>query len=216
MSAAPSVSNGRVDRELAAEFPGLELRYCYVSGSGRRSPRAIRDQLKHLSDRAAGDRAIEMRREPITHAYRVFFRHIGLDPDETRTPAEAVMVERLRAGRFRSHDVVGDAVTVAIVETGTALMAFDAGSLDGPPILRPSLARERLQSGDQAPLLREGTIVLADRSWPIGQLFGDVASHARVRRSTEQVLICGLAVDGVPDIAIEDGLWKCASVIAAG
>ena len=97
-----------------------------------RSPRYVREQLAHLSNKVVGERAINLRREPIAHAYRVFFRQIGLDPDQARTPIEAVMVERLRAGRFASAGMPADALTIAIVESGIALCALDAAAVDGP------------------------------------------------------------------------------------
>src|SRR5947209_7639542 len=125
---APQIRDGAVSRELQAEFPSLSLRYCLVDAKPSRSPRPVRDQLTHLSNRLYGERAINLRREPIAHAYRVFFRHIGLDPDQMRTPLEAEIVERLRAGRFASGNLIEDALTVAIVETGAALRALDAGS----------------------------------------------------------------------------------------
>ena len=67
-----------------------------------------------------------MRERPIPWAYRVFFRQIGLDPDRTRTPVEQLALERLHDGAFKSRGLPDDALTIAIVETGVALRAFDA------------------------------------------------------------------------------------------
>ena len=41
----------------------------------------------------------------------MFFRHIGLDPDEHRTPVEALALERLKRGGFPSRSTLDDALT---------------------------------------------------------------------------------------------------------
>ena len=80
----------------------------------------MKERLRHLSDVTHGARALTQRREPIASAYRIFFRQIGIDPEEFRPPAEAAMLERMRAGRFKSRNTLDDALTVALVETGRA------------------------------------------------------------------------------------------------
>ena len=85
-----------------------------------------------------------MRQEPIASAYRVFFRQIGLDPDETRTPVEAIVLERLRAGGFKSHGRVDDAITIGTIETGVAMRAIDADRIEGRLGLRLAEPGERL------------------------------------------------------------------------
>ena len=97
-----------------------------------------------LSDRFRGAQAIELRRQPVPHAYRVFFRHIGLDPDEHRTPVEALALERLKAGGFASRSVLDDALTIAVMETGVPVWALDAGRVEGELGLRPARRGERL------------------------------------------------------------------------
>ena len=47
-----------------------------------------------------------MRTQPIPHAYRAFFRQIGLDPDIDRIPSEEAAVARLLHGGFRSEDLI--------------------------------------------------------------------------------------------------------------
>ncbi|MEX0993385.1 MAG: hypothetical protein WDZ37_05245 [Solirubrobacterales bacterium] len=212
--AEPQIERGAIEPALAEEFPSLTLLYCVIAARAGRSPRAVRDQLKHLSDRLYGERAIKMRREPVAHAYRVFFRHIGLDPDESRTPAEALVVERLRAGRFASGGLVEDAVTIATIETGAALRAIDAGAIDGKLGLRGSRPGERLGGGAGMPL-PAGTIVVADRRRPLCPLFGELASISDVSRASRRVALCAVGVDGVPSLVVEEGLWKCATIIAA-
>src|SRR5207247_231065 len=116
--------HGWIEPALAEEFPGLSLRYTTLErGSGRSTP-AVKERLRTLSSRFYGSHAIAMRQRPIPFAYRVFFRHIGLDPDHTRTPVEQAAVERLQHGGFRSQNLLDDALTIATVEIGVALRAF--------------------------------------------------------------------------------------------
>src|SRR5204862_4996075 len=123
-------------------------------------------------------RAVNRRREPIASAYRVFFRQIGIEPDEHKPPGEAAMLERLRAGRFASRDLLEDALMVALVETGVAVRAFDADRLQGELGLRIAGRGEHL-AGDRVDL-PDGAIVVADERHPIGLVFGDTGSAAAV------------------------------------
>ena len=71
-----------------------------------------------LADRYTGGKVVRMRQEPIPWAYRVFFRQVGIDPDSDRTPVEAIALERMRAGGFKSENIVDDALLLATLETG--------------------------------------------------------------------------------------------------
>jgi DNA/RNA-binding domain of Phe-tRNA-synthetase-like protein len=201
-----------VDPALRAEFPGLGLFCAEAPASGRRSPRELRQRLRHLSDRVHGQHVLSMRREPIASAYRVFFRQIGIDPEQHRPPGEAAMLERLRAGWFRSRNIVDDALTVALVETGIAVRAFDAERLAGDLGLRISQPDERLGSRDGL-LLPEGTIVIADERAAIGLVFGDTAPGLGVSGETRRIALCAVRVEGVPDISVEEALWTCADIL---
>ena len=81
-----AIGRGWVEPALRAEFPGLALLHAEAAAPGRRSPRELRQRLRYLSDRVHGQQALSMRREPIASAYRVFFRQIGIDPDQHRPP----------------------------------------------------------------------------------------------------------------------------------
>src|SRR4051794_5446005 len=85
-----------------------------------------------LSDRFRGAQAIALRRSPIPSAYRVFFRHVGLDPDTTRTPVEEAAVQRLVKGAFEATNLLDDALLIALVETGVPLWALDADRVREP------------------------------------------------------------------------------------
>ena len=128
-----------------------------------------------LSARFRGAEALALRQRPVPHAYRVVFRHIGLDPDVTRTPVEEATIARLVQGGFVSRGLLDDALTIALVETGVPLWALDAGAVHGELWLRLARAGERLGGDEQAPPLPSGQIVVADSHAPLAPLFGEPA-----------------------------------------
>src|SRR5215211_474728 len=173
---------GWVTPELGEEFPGLALRYLLVERGSGRSPRAVRDRLALLSNRFSGPQAINLRHRPIPWAYRVFYRHIGLDPDEQPTPVEAVALDRLKHGGFISRSILDDALTIAIIESGVALLAFDAERAEGRLGVRQTHPGEGLEGrpGELPP----GTLVIADEQRPLGLLFGATAAGCGVHPRT--------------------------------
>jgi DNA/RNA-binding domain of Phe-tRNA-synthetase-like protein len=211
MAEEVSFETGWVQPALREEFRGLGLRFTVVSANTGRSPRELRARLRHLSDRIHGQRVVNLRREPVASAYRVFFRQIGIDPDEHKPPGEAAMLERLRAGRFTSRDLLEDALTVAVVETGVAVRAFDGDRVEGALGLRIAIEGEHL-AGDRVDL-PDGAIVLADERRPIGLVFGDTASAAAVSRATRRILLCVVRVPGIPEISVEEALWTSAGIL---
>jgi DNA/RNA-binding domain of Phe-tRNA-synthetase-like protein len=204
---------GWIEPALAEEFPGLSLFFTQIETSGGRSPEALRERLRSLSDRIGGSQAIQLRQQPIPWAYRVFFRHIGLDPDTTRTPVEQLIFERIHDGTFKSRNRVDDALTIAMVEVGVALLAFDADGVDGRVGLRLSAKGEAFE-GRVSPL-PDGTIVVADEERPLGILFDRIAEGHEVRRGARRVLVAAIGVRGVPDIALEEALWVAGSALRA-
>ena len=166
--ADPALEEGWVDRELALEFPELRIVSVLAPAPGRRARRALRERLALLADRFHGARALTLRREPVPAAYRVFFRHVGLDPDAQRTPVEAAALDRLVQGGFVSHGPLEDALLVAVVETGVPVWALDDARLDGPLGLRGARAGERLGEGEYAADLRARAVVVADAARPGG------------------------------------------------
>src|SRR3954454_9132609 len=141
---APSPRQGWVAPHIAAEFPGLGIAWIEIDARSGKSPEPVRHRLHELSDRFFGAHAIHMRERPIPWAYRVFFRQIGLDPDRTRTPVEKLALDRLHDGAFTSRGMPADALTIATVETGVALRAFDATQLNGRLCIRDSAPGESL------------------------------------------------------------------------
>jgi DNA/RNA-binding domain of Phe-tRNA-synthetase-like protein len=207
-SPSPATETGWVAPELRREFPGLGLRSLTVAAQFGRSPRELRRRLEELSNRFAGAQAIALRQQPIPWAYRVFFRHIGLDPDVQPTPVEALALERMKRGGFPSQSRLDDALTLAIMESGVALRAFDAERIAASPGIRTSEPGERLEGrpGELPP----GTLVIADAERPLGLLFGPIADGRGVRPRTRRAAICAIQVKGVPDIAVEEALWLAA------
>jgi DNA/RNA-binding domain of Phe-tRNA-synthetase-like protein len=216
MTVELSISEGRVAPVLREEFPGLALRYAVVEAQPRRSPSGVKTHLRYLSNRFYGHRALNLRREPIASAYRVFYRHIGLDPDEFRTPIEAASLERLRAGGFKSHGLVDDAITIGTVETGVAMRALDGDRISGRLSLRIAEPRERLGGEKQGLELPDGTLVLADEQVAVGLIFGETSPAHEVKRETRRVAVCAIQVQGVPDISVEEAIWNCANVLRGG
>lgn len=212
-----SAAEGAVAAELKAEFPGLRLLWLTVAARLQPSPREVRRRLRELSSRYRGELVIAMRTQPIPHAYRAFYRQIGLDPDVTRIPSESVAVDRLMHGGFRSQDVVVDSCLIALIETGVPVFSLDADRLDpGGLGIRSSVEGERLGSGESASPLPAGQLVVADAGSVHAVLFEQVAEAHRVDRHTERVALFTVGVDGVPAIHLEEALWIATDVLRAG
>jgi DNA/RNA-binding domain of Phe-tRNA-synthetase-like protein len=209
----PAPQQGWVAPLIASEFPGLGVAWVEVDAKPGKSPEPVRRRLRDLSDRTYGSQAIRLRERPIPWAYRVFFRQIGLDPDRTRTPVEQLTLDRLHDGGFRSKGLPKDALSIAVVETGVALRAFDADRVEGRLCIRDSAPGESLAGmpGEMA----NGTLVIADDSRPLGLLFGATAEGARVERGSRRVAVAAIQVKGVPQIAVEEALWMAAATLEA-
>lgn len=212
----PSPKQGWVAPRVAGEFPGLAITWIEVDGCARRSPEPVRQRLRLLSDRFFGAHAVHMRERPIPWAYRVFFRQIGLDPDTTRTPIEQLALDRLQAGAFKSRGLPADALTIATVETGVALRAFDAGGVQGGLCIRGSAPGESLSHANRE--LPHGTLVLADDQAPLSLLFGEADQVHRhpVQADTRRIAVAAIQVKGVPQIAVDEALWIVAATLDGG
>jgi DNA/RNA-binding domain of Phe-tRNA-synthetase-like protein len=212
-----TVQEGLVADELRAELPGLGLVSLVLPAPrARRSPAGVREHLDVLSTRFRGADALALRQRPVPHAYRVCFRHVGLDPDTTRTPIESAAIERLVQGGFVTRGLLDDALTIALVETGVPMWALDADAVEQPLALRLARDGESLGNAPEAPPVPPGQIVVADARTPLAPLFGEpAASHAVTARRTRRLLLFALRVDGVPLVHVEEALWQCAETLAA-
>jgi DNA/RNA-binding domain of Phe-tRNA-synthetase-like protein len=209
-----SIETGWVDTDLEVEFPELKLRWIAHEGGSGRTPPEIKERLRGLSDRYTGGKAVHLRQEPIPWAYRVFFRQVGIDPDDHRTPAEQAALDRMKHGSFRSRNLLDDALVIATVETGVPVMALDADKVTTPLGLRLSQDNERL-GGDGRPLsVRQ--IVVADPDRSVAVLFGDISEERGVEPRTQRMLLCSVQVKGVPEISVEEALWTVTEVLRTG
>ena len=119
----------------------------------------------------------------------------------------------MKDGGFRSRNLLDDALTIATIESGVALRAFDADRVEGPlghPAVRePGEALEG-RPGELPP----GTLVIADEQRPLALLFGATAAGRGVQPEDRRTLLVAIGVNGVPEIAVEEALWLAAGVDA--
>jgi DNA/RNA-binding domain of Phe-tRNA-synthetase-like protein len=204
------LEEGWIEAELAEEFPHLGLVHAPLEARPGRSPLEVKERLRQLANRYTGGRVIHMRQDAVPWAYRVFARQVGIDPDTDRTPVEAIALERLRHGGFRSENLVDDALTIAIAETGVPVIALDADRVEGEVGLRLSRPGERL-AGVRPLSARQ--IVVADDRRPVAVVLGEVSHEAGVTPDCRRMVLCALRVKGVPAIAVEEALWTTAEVL---
>lgn len=177
------------------------------------SPPAVLHRLHELSNRWRGLRAVNVRQEPIPAAYRVFFRHIGLDPDVSRTPIEAAVLERMMDGGFLSEGWLADVLTIALVDTAIPVWAFDSDKLSGPLGIRVSRPGERLGDGMSAPEMGAGRLVVADADKSLAMLFSEPAEGYGPTASTHGLTLFSIQVAGVPALHVEESLWICRAAL---
>jgi len=190
----PAVRRGIVAEAVAVEHPGLWLAWTEVEATPAPTPRDLRDRLRRMADRMTGAEAIAMRRREVPHAHRVFFRHIGLDPDVVRTPVEALVLRRMTEGGLRPQGLIADALNVAVLETGVGVWAFDG--LVGPPRIDQDLGR----------------LVLADENGRLAVLFGEV-ERAAPGKSTRRLTLVAIGVPGVGELVVEEALWTAWDIL---
>ncbi len=196
MTGDPVVRAGAVEPAISAELPGIGIAFCSLALSGdplRRSPPELRSRLRALSDRHRGAQAIVLRSRPIPHAYRVLFRHVGLEPDVRRIPVEELIIGRLLAGTFESHGLLWDALATATIETEVGVWALE---------------------GEHEPRLKQdgGGIVVASEHGRVAELFA--IPDAPVTRAARAITLYAILAPGVPDIAVDEALWIAAELIA--
>jgi hypothetical protein len=187
LSPEPRIVHGAVQ-------PGLDVRlaWCAFDVSEtplRRSPSAVRERLRGLSDRHGGAHAISQHTREIPEAYDILLRRLG---EERRSPPEALTVARLIRGAYRSFGLLRDALTIAMADTEVGVWALDADRLSGDPRI-----------ADRS---------VADDAGPIVPLF---ASPESVTRETRQLLLYAIVAPGIPDLAVEEALYTAWEVIVS-
>ena len=154
-----------------------------------------------------------MRTQPIPHAYRAFFRQIGLDPDATRLPSEEAAVARLLHGGFRSTELLADALLIALVETGVPVWALDADRVEAGGLgIRTTTRGERF--GAVGTRLPEGRLAVTDARQVHALLFGPIAPGHGADARTPRVALFAVGVEGVPAIHLEEALWISGEVLS--
>jgi DNA/RNA-binding domain of Phe-tRNA-synthetase-like protein len=207
-------SPGWIEPRLQAEFPRLALDWVTVETRSGGSPRELKGRLRELSNRFHGHTVVALRQQPVGHAYRVYFREIGLDPDITRPPLEQAALDRLRHGQFVSRGLLEDAMLVALIETGVGVWALDADRVDAGGLgIRITVDGDRLGSSPYGNHLRTGRLVVADAASVHAILFGEVAPGHAPTPDTRRVTLFAVRVEGVPQIHIEEALWICVEVL---
>ena len=190
----PEIRRGLVSPGVAAEHPELWLAWTETPVTPGPTPPELRDRLRRMADRIHGAEAIAMRQREVPYAHRVFFRHIGLDPDVVRTPVERLVLRRMTEGGLRPRGLIADALTVAVLETGVGVWAFDGvvGAL-------------RIEEAD-------GRLVLGDENGPLAALFGE-PERAVVSKATRRVALVAIAVPGVADLFVHEALWTAWDIL---
>jgi DNA/RNA-binding domain of Phe-tRNA-synthetase-like protein len=168
-----------------------------VEGRAGRTPRELRDRLRYVADRYRGPEAVALRTRPVPWAYRVLFRHLGLDPDVTRTPLEALVLDRLLHGGFTARGLPDDALALATLETGVPVWAVDADRT-GPLTLAPAA---------------DGRLMLGDDRGPVAVLFEPPLPDRAPTRATRALLLVAVQAPGVEDIHVEESVWTAASAM---
>jgi DNA/RNA-binding domain of Phe-tRNA-synthetase-like protein len=218
MSSAAGPELGWRAPEVEAELPGLRLLVSEVQ-VGRltplnaSSPADVEARLRELSSKVRGARAVGIRREAVPAAYRVFYRHIGLDPDVVRTPIEAAVLERMVRGAFLTGGLLEDVLLIALLDTGVAVWALDHAKVDGPLGIRTSLEGEPLGRSARARPLPAGRLVVADASSALAVLFGELAVGHIATTGTRRLTLFAVQVAGVPTIYAEEALWSCRTAL---
>jgi len=208
------IAEGWVDPDVRAELRDVRIVFTTLQARAVRSGPGLRERMRDLSDRFSGPQAVMLRQQPIPAAYRIVFRHIGLDPDVDRTPVEALALERLKAGGFRSSNTLDDALTIATMETGVALWALDADRVDGELEIRVARPGEQLgRLGELPARVPEGRLVVADDAGPLAILFGDRAPGHGVTQETTRMLLFSVLVSGVPAIHVEEAFWQVYEIL---
>ena len=115
-----------------------------------------------------------MRNRPIPWAYRVFFRHIGLDPDEQPTPVEALDPRADAEGRVRQPEPARRRAD----DRDRSSRAWRCAPSTPTGRGRSLDPAEHAGGGSRGPARRSpaGTLVIADELRPLALLFGATAA----------------------------------------
>jgi hypothetical protein len=197
VSGDPALVAAAVDPLVADEHPCLRVWTARVATRPGRTPPELRDRLRVIADRLRGPQAVAMRSKPVPWAYRVLYRHLGIDPDVTRTPLEALVLDRLLHGGFTTRGVPEDALALATLETGVPVYAADA---------------DRVGALELAPDDR-GRLTLGDERGPVAVLFEPPLPDRAPRGDTRALMLVAIQAPGVEDVYVHEAMWTAASAM---
>lgn len=201
---------GWVGNEVLAEFPGLGLAFLPARVGDEEDARSAKERLKSLEAYFSGAVVRDLSARPLTGAYRVFYRQIGLDPDTEPTPVEWITLIRLKRGKFPSRGLLADALAVASLETEIPILALRGKDVLGPLGITTSRDGEAL-----AEELPPSTLVVADATRPLALLFGgpeEVSPYAAGPDARNVVLYAPI-VPGVPPVVAHEALWVATEML---
>jgi DNA/RNA-binding domain of Phe-tRNA-synthetase-like protein len=204
---------GWIEAQIEDEFPGLALVTVEVPCTTARTAPWVVHRLTDLANRITGPYALRVRELPVPALHRAFFRQLGLDPDVRRPPLEQAIFERLWTGGFTPAGMPGDALLVALLETGVAVWALDAAVLQGPVGIRGARAGEVLPAGRTPSALAPGEIVIADAERPVARLFAHPAAPFAVSAATRRAVLLVLQVPGVPALDVQQALTTARALL---
>jgi DNA/RNA-binding domain of Phe-tRNA-synthetase-like protein len=214
-SQRPELARGWCEREVSEELPGLHLIQIRSSVARplRGTPEGVKRRLAVLSNRWGGAHAVGLRQRPVPAAYRVFYRHIGLDPDLVRPPLEEAMFARMMQGGFHSNHLLADALLIALVDTGVPVWALEAATVEDSLGIRASHEGERFGGSPAERVLPAGRLVVADVRRALAVLFGEIAPGHAAGVEADEVVLFTLQVPGVPTLHVEEALWGCRAML---
>jgi hypothetical protein len=186
-----------IDPRVAAEHPGLRVWTARVPGGTGRTPPELRARLALHADRLRGSAAVALRTRPVPWAYRVLFRHLGLDPDVTRPPLEELVVDRLVHGGFDARTLPEAALALATLETGVGVWALDADATGALTLTAGA----------------DGRLALRDDRGTAAVLFSPPPPERAPGRGTTALLLVAVQAPGVDDLVIAEALWTAAAAL---
>ena len=141
-----------------------------------------------------------MRSRPVPWAYRVLYRHLGIDPDVTRTPVEELVVERLLTRRLLAARACRRTRSRSPrSRPACPVYAVDADTLAGALVLAPDAG---------------GRLVLADGAGHRRGAVRDAGAGAPARAaSTRALALVAVQAPGVDDIFVEEAVWTAAAAM---
>ncbi|MBA2505835.1 MAG: hypothetical protein H0V29_07810, partial [Thermoleophilaceae bacterium] len=196
----PALRRAPVLGDLRERFPELAVWTAEAQSPGGAAEHGVSARLAS----AAGERT-----ESAPWAYRVLLRRLAHEPGPRLSRAERIALSHHDATEIGAEGLPADALTLAALQTGVPVLAFDAAALEGELALRP--AREGEEIDDEP--LEEGEVVLADLERPLLVLFGPRVPDAMAGPDTERVVLAAIQAKGIAPVSVEEALWTSVEIL---